>query len=169
MRKARRMRVVALIHQPQMLFGTPGFDRQSIINSTVALAKATRIFDVPVFLTTVETQTFSGNIWPQLRAVYPDRELIERCSMNCWDDRNFVAAIQAIHDGYEVYVAEDGCGDVSRLAHDNAMRREVQAGAKPVTGPFHAPQMAARLGAARYLRRHDGSGQEPLRRLQHRR
>jgi len=48
--------VVAFIdHQPQMLFGTSNFDRQSIINNTVALAKATRIFDVPVVLTTVES------------------------------------------------------------------------------------------------------------------
>ena len=150
--------VVAFIdHQPQMLFGTSNFDRQSIINSTVALAKAARIFDVPVVLTTVETKSFSGNIWPHLKAIFPGQEPIERSFMNSWDDKNFVAAIektgrkkivlsglwtetcvalptiQAIHDGYEVYVAEDCCGDVSQLAHDNAMRRVVQAGAKPVT------------------------------------
>jgi nicotinamidase-related amidase len=41
--------------------------------------------------------------------------------------------VQAIHDGYEVYVVEDCCGDVSQLAHDNAMKRVIQAGAKPVT------------------------------------
>ncbi len=150
--------VVAFIdHQPQMLFGTSNFDRQSIINSTVALAKATRIFDVPVVLTTVETKSFSGNMWPQLKAVFPGQEPIERSSMNSWDDPRFVNAIaktgkkkiilaglwtetcialptiQAIHDGYEIYVAEDCCGDVSQLNHDNAMRRVVQAGAKPVT------------------------------------
>src|SRR5437899_8963036 len=81
--------VVALIdHQPQMLFGTSNFDRQSIINNTVALAKATRVFDVPVVLTTVETQSFSGNIWPQILAVFPKHALIERSSMNAWDDPN---------------------------------------------------------------------------------
>ena len=43
--------VVALIdHQPQMLFGTSTFDRQTIINNTVAFAKASRVFDVPVVL-----------------------------------------------------------------------------------------------------------------------
>src|ERR1700693_2895547 len=150
--------IVAFIdHQPQMLFGTSNFDRQSIINNTVALAEATRIFEVPVILSTVETKAFSGNMGPQLKAVYPDREPIERSSMNSWDDRNFVAAVeksgrkkivlaglwtetcvalptvQAIHDGYEVYVLEDCCGDVSQLAHDNAMKRVIQAGAKPVT------------------------------------
>src|ERR1700754_1534145 len=87
--------VVALIdHQPQMLFGTSNFDRQAIINNTVALAKATRVFDVPVVLTTVETQAFSGNLWPQIRAVFPGQDPIERSSMNSWDDRNFVAAIE---------------------------------------------------------------------------
>jgi nicotinamidase-related amidase len=150
--------VVALIdHQPQMMFGVAGVDRQSIINNTVALGKASRVFDVPVVLTTVETKSFSGNLWPQIRAVFPEQPAIERSSMNAWDDKNFVAAIkatgrkklvlaglwtevcvafptvQAIHDGYEVYVVEDCCGDVSQLAHDNAMKRVIQAGAKPVT------------------------------------
>ena len=150
--------VVAFIdHQPQMLFGVSNFDRQTIINNTVALAKASRVFDLPVVLSTVETKSFSGNMWPQLRAVYPDKQLIERSSMNSWDDKNFVAAIvktgrkkivlsglwteicvgltavQALYDGYEIYVVEDCCGDVTQLAHDNAMKRVVQAGAKPVT------------------------------------
>ena len=150
--------VVALIdHQPQMLFGVANFDRQEVINNVLALAKAARVFDLPVVLSTVESKSFSGNMWPQLRAVFPGREPIERSSMNSWDDKNFVAAIektgrkkivlaglwtetcvtlptvQAIHDGYEVYVVEDCCGDVSQLAHDNAMKRVIQAGAKPVT------------------------------------
>jgi nicotinamidase-related amidase len=41
--------------------------------------------------------------------------------------------IQALHDGYEVYIVEDCCGDVSELAHRNAMQRVIQAGAVPVT------------------------------------
>src|ERR1700682_5161711 len=81
-------------HQPQMLFGTSNFDRQSIINNTVALGKASRVFDVPVVLTTVETKAFSGNMWPQLKAIFPGQEPIERSSMNSWDDNNFVAAIE---------------------------------------------------------------------------
>src|ERR1700691_1757136 len=149
--------VAFIDHQPQMLFGVSNFDRQSIVNNVVALAKATRIFDVPTILSTVETKSFSGLMWPQLRAIFPGREPIERSSMNSWDDRKLVAAvektgrkkafvfglwtetcvalptIQAIHDGYEVYVVEDCCGDVSQLAHDNAMKRIIQAGAKPVT------------------------------------
>ena len=150
--------VVAIIDlQPQMLFGVTNFDRQTIINNNVALLKATKVFNVPVVLSTVETKSFSGNMWPQIQAIYPDRTPIERSSMNSWDDKNFVAAIeksgkkklllaglwtetcvtlpaiQAIHDGYEIYVVEDCCGDLTQLAHDNAMKRVIQAGAKPVT------------------------------------
>jgi nicotinamidase-related amidase len=143
--------------QPQMLFGVSNFDRQSIINNNIALSKAAQVFGVPVVLSTVETRSFSGNMWPQVQAVFPGQVPIERTSMNSWDDTNYVAAIeksgrkkivmtglwtetcvalptvQAIHDGYEVYVVEDCCGDVSQLAHDNAMKRVIQAGAKPVT------------------------------------
>jgi len=150
--------VVAIIDlQPQMLFGVANFDRQTIINNNVALSKAAKVFDVPVVLSTVETKSFSGNMWPQIQAVFPNQTPIERSSMNSWDDKNFVAAIeksgkkkivlsglwtetcvalptiQAIHDGYEIYVVEDCCGDVSQLSHNNAMKRVIQAGAKPVT------------------------------------
>jgi nicotinamidase-related amidase len=150
--------VVAIIDlQPQMLFGVANFDRQTIINNNVALSKAAKVFDVPVVLSTVETKSFSGNMWPQIQAIFPNQTPIERSSMNSWDDKNFVAAIeksgkkkivlsglwtetcvalptvQAIQDGYEIYVVEDCCGDVSQLSHDNAMKRVIQAGAKPVT------------------------------------
>src|SRR5271163_4878755 len=150
--------VVAFIDlQPQMLFGVGNFDRQSIINNNLVLAKAAKVFGLPVVLSTVETKSFSGNMWPQIQAIFPNQKPIERSSMNSWDDKNFVAAIektgrkkivvsglwtetcvalgtiQAIHDGYEVYVVEDCCGDVSQLSHDNAMKRVIQAGAKPVT------------------------------------
>ena len=150
--------VVAMIDlQGQMLFGVSSHDRQTIINNNVLLAKAAKVFGVPLILSTVETQAFSGNTWPQVLAAMPGTTPIERTSMNSWDDANFVAAIektgrkkivltglwtetcvalptiQALHDGYEVYVVEDCCGDVSLMAHDNAMKRVIQAGAKPVT------------------------------------
>jgi nicotinamidase-related amidase len=150
--------VVTIIDlQPQMLFGVANFDRQSVINNNIVLAKAAKVFGVPVVLSTVETKSFSGYMWPQIRAVFPQQEPIERSSMNSWDDPKFVAAIektgrkkivlsglwtetcvtlptiQAIHDNYEVYVVEDCCGDVSQISHDNAMKRIIQAGAKPVT------------------------------------
>ncbi len=150
--------VVTLIdHQPQMLFGVANFDRQIVINNTVGLAKATKLFNIPMVLSTVETKSFSGYIWPQLRAVYPDAPLYERSSMNAWEDKPYAEAIrktgrkkivlaglwtevcvcfptiQALEEGYEVYVVADCCGDITQQAHDMAMMRVVQAGAVPMT------------------------------------
>src|SRR5213592_1795389 len=79
--------VVALIdHQPQMLFGITSIDRQTLINNVVGFSKATKVFGVPTILSTVETKSFSGYIWPQLKAQFPDTTPIERSSMNSWDD-----------------------------------------------------------------------------------
>ena len=178
--------VVTLIDlQPQMLFGVANFDRQTIINNNVALSKAARVFNVPVVLSTVETKSFSGNMWPQIQAVFPKQTPIERSSMNSWDDENFVAAvkksgrkkivlaglwtetcvalptIQAIHDGYEIYVVEDCCGDVSQLSHDNAMKRVIQAGAKPVTAQPNAQAPPGQTPPRRYPRA--SLGRLPLR------
>ena len=150
--------VVTLLDlQPQMLFGVGSGDRQTIINSNLILAKAARVFGIPFVLSTVETKAFSGHVWPQLQAVLSGVEPIERSSMNAWDDPSYVAAIeksarkkivlaglwtetcvalptiQALHDGYEVFVVEDCCGDINALSHANAMQRVIQAGAKPVT------------------------------------
>jgi hypothetical protein len=77
--------VTLIDHQGQMLFGTSNFDSQGIINNTVAISKAARVFDVPVVLSTVETKSFSGNLWPQIRAVFPDQEPIERSFMHVPD------------------------------------------------------------------------------------
>lgn len=150
--------VVALIDlQPQMLFGVSGADRQAIVNNNTALAKSAKVFGVPLVVSTVETKSFSGYMWPQISAIVPDHTPIERSTMNAWEDQLFVSAvqatgrkkivlaglwtetcvalptIQAMHDGYDIYVVEDCCGDVSELAHRNAMQRVIQAGAKPVT------------------------------------
>ena len=70
------------------------FDRQSIINKNVAIAKAARVFDVPVVLTTVETKAFSGHMWPQVQAVFPSRSRSNARTMNSWDDEKFVAAVK---------------------------------------------------------------------------
>src|SRR5271170_4704430 len=87
--------VVTLIDlQPQMLFGVSSYDRQSIINCNVALAKAAKVFGVPVVLSTVETKAFSGNMWPQIQAIFPGQATIERSSMNSWDDPHFTKAIE---------------------------------------------------------------------------
>ncbi|TDU71190.1 nicotinamidase-related amidase [Prosthecobacter fusiformis] len=149
--------VVFIDHQPQMTFGVANIDRATLINNVTLLAKVAKEFNVPAVLTAVETESFSGYIWPQLLDVFPGQPIVERTSMNSWDDAGFRAAIEAtgkknilmtglwtevcvtwptiemIGAGYNIYVVEDCCGATSPAAHEAAMSRMVQAGATRVT------------------------------------
>ena len=149
--------LVFIDHQPQMAFGVANIERQQLVNNVVMLAKGAKEFAVPSILTAVETESFSGYIWPQLMDVFPDLQPIERTSMNSWDDpafreavfntgrKNIIVAglwtevcvtwptLNMLHEGYNVYVVEDACGATSQLAHDAAIRRCIQAGAVSMT------------------------------------
>ena len=81
--------------QPQMLFGVANIDRATLINNVTLLAKVAKEFKVPSILTAVETESFSGYVWPQLLDVFPGQEVIERTSMNSWDSLEFRKAIEA--------------------------------------------------------------------------
>ena len=149
--------LVFIDHQPQMTFGVANIDRQLLKNNVLLLAKAAKEYGVPTILTTVETQAFSGPMWPELLDVFPEQEPIERTGMNSWDTEAFREAVKAtgktniiiaglwtevcvtwptlqmLAEGYNIYVVEDACGATSTMAHDAAMKRCVQAGAVPMT------------------------------------
>ena len=150
--------LIFIDHQPQMAFGVQSIDRQTLKNNTVALAKAAKIFGVPTVITTVETESFSGHTYPELLAVFPDAPLLERTSMNSWDDQkvrdalknngrkkiivaglwtevcNTTFALSAMHDAdYEIYMVADASGGTTKEAHDYAMQRMIQAGVVPMT------------------------------------
>lgn len=149
--------LVLIDHQPQMTFGVANIDRQLLKNNVIGLAKAAQAFKVPTVLTSVETESFSGNIWPELLAVLPNNKIFERTSMNTWDDSAVKAelkkfgrkklvlaalwtevclnfpALEAMADGYEVYFVEDASGGTSVAAHNMSVQRMIQAGAVPIT------------------------------------
>lgn len=87
--------VVFIDHQPQMTFGVASIDRATLINNVTLLAKVAKEFNVPAVLTAVETESFSGCVWPQLLDVFPGQAVIERSSMSSWDDAGFRKAIEA--------------------------------------------------------------------------
>lgn len=150
--------IIFIDQQPQMAFGVQSMDRQALKNNTVGLAKAAKVFGIPTTVTTVETESFSGFTYPELLDVFPDQPLLERTSMNSWDDQkvrdalaankrnkvvvsglwtevcNTTFALSAMHDaGYEIYMVADASGGTSKEAHDYAMQRMVQAGVVPMT------------------------------------
>ena len=83
--------LIFIDHQPQMAFGVQSIDRQTLKNNVIGLAKAARIFHIPTIITTVETDSFSGPTYPELLDVFPNAPLLERTSMNSWDDQNVAA------------------------------------------------------------------------------
>ena len=150
--------VIFIDHQPQMAFGVQSIDRQVLKNNVVALAKSAKVFRVPVTITTVETESFSGHTYPELLAVFPELPLLERTSMNSWDDQkvrdalaghgrkkvvvsglwtevcNNSFALDAMREGgYEIYMVADASGGTTLDAHNYSMQRMIQAGVVPVT------------------------------------
>ncbi|MFC6583357.1 hydrolase [Sulfitobacter aestuariivivens] len=153
--------LIIIDHQPQMAFGVQSMDRQSMKNNVVGLVKAAKIFDVPTAITTVETKAFSGNTYPEILDILPDAPLLERTSMNSWDDQkvrdalatiaaegrkkvvvaglwtevcNTTFALSCLNDtDYEIYMVADASGGTTKEAHDYAMDRMVQAGVIPMT------------------------------------
>ncbi len=150
--------LIIIDQQPQMAFGVQSMDRQTLKNNVVALAKSAKIFGIPATLTTVETESFSGHTYPEILAVFPDAPLLERTSMNSWDDQNVRDALaangqkkvvvsglwtevcnnsfafSAMSEGdYEIYMVADASGGTTKAAHDYAMQRMIQAGVVPVT------------------------------------
>ena len=150
--------VIFIDHQPQMAFGVQSIDRQVLKNNVVALAKSAKVFRIPVTITTVETESFSGHTYPELLAVFPELPLLERTSMNSWDDQkvrdalaghgrkkvvvsglwtevcNNSFALDAMREGgYEIYMVADASGGTTLDAHNYSMQRMIQAGVVPVT------------------------------------
>jgi nicotinamidase-related amidase len=143
-------------HQPQMAFGVTNIDRQLLKNNTIAMAKTAKVFNIPTILTAVETESFSGYVWPELMDVL-QQDPIERTSMNSWEDEAFVAAVKkterkklviaalwteaclifpticALAEGYEVIMNTDASGGTSVEAHNAAIRRGEQHGAESIT------------------------------------
>ena len=86
--------LVFIDHQPQMYFGVgSGIDRQLLINNVLMLAKGAKLFGVPTILTTVESESFSGAMLPQLLDLFPEQQRIERTGMNSWDTPAFREAM----------------------------------------------------------------------------
>jgi nicotinamidase-related amidase len=150
--------LIFIDHEPQMAFAVQSIDRQVLKNNTVALAKAAKLFKVPTIITTVETEAFSGYTYPELLDVFPDAVLLDRSSMNSWDDKKVRDALKAnarnkvvvsgmwtevcnntfalsamLEGGYEIYMVADASGGTSKEAHEYAMLRMIQAGVVPMT------------------------------------
>jgi nicotinamidase-related amidase len=149
--------LVLIDFQSQMAFATKSIDAVELRNNAALISEAAAGFNVPTVLTTVAEKSFSGPMFDEIKQAFPGHAVIDRTSMNTWEDEHIAVEINrldknrlvmaglwtsvcivgpvlsALEQGFEVYVIADACGDVSTAAHEFAMQRMVQAGARPMT------------------------------------
>jgi nicotinamidase-related amidase len=149
--------LVMIDFQSQMAFATHSIEAVTLRNNAALVAHAAAGFGASTILTTVAEKSFSGPMFEEIKAAFPGQAMLDRTSMNTWEDAAVIRrvneigksrivlcglwtgvcivgpALSALDQGFEVYVIADACGDVSAEAHDRAMDRMVQAGAQPMT------------------------------------
>ncbi|WP_242530753.1 hydrolase [Roseococcus thiosulfatophilus] len=149
--------LIMIDFQSQMAFATKSIDAMTLRGNAALISRAAKGFGVSTILTTVAAASFSGPMFDEITAAFPGQALLDRTSMNTWEDEAVIAevnrlgkarvvlaglwtsvcivgpALSALDQGFEVLVIADACGDVSDEAHDRAMDRMVQAGAQPMT------------------------------------
>ncbi|WP_207482300.1 hydrolase [Arenibaculum pallidiluteum] len=148
--------LVLIDHQPYQLANLNSHEPQMVVNNTVGLAKAAKVYGVPTILTTVIAER-GGLLFPQITDVFPGQEVIDRTFINTWEDPKVVdavkatgrkqliiaglwtevcvamPAIQALGEGWDVTVVTDASGGTSVEAHAVAIQRMITAGANMMT------------------------------------
>ncbi|MEG0148657.1 MAG: isochorismatase family protein [Stenotrophomonas sp.] len=149
--------LIMIDFQSQMAFATHSIDPVQLRSNAALVASAAAGFGASTILTTVAEKSFSGPMFEEVTAPFPGQTLLDRTSMNTWEDEAVIKkvneigkprivlaglwtsvcivgpALSALDQGFEVFVIADACGDISTEAHNRAMERMVQAGAQPIT------------------------------------
>ena len=149
--------LVMIDFQSQMAFATKSISAELLRNNAALVANAAAGFNVSTILTTVAVDSFSGPMFSEITDAFPNQPLLDRTSMNTWEDAAVIDEVNrigkeriifaglwtsvcivgpvasAIDQGFDVYFIADACGDISVEAHECAVERMIQLGAKPMT------------------------------------
>ena len=145
-------------YQPVQVNSIASMERQRLVSNIVRASKAAVIYGLPIVHSTVNVQTGVNKppIAP-LRKLLDKVPIFDRTSINAWEDIEFRKAVEAtgrkklimaalwteacltfpaldaMREGYEVYVVADAVGGTSVTAHEMALRRIEQAGGKMIS------------------------------------
>lgn len=149
--------LIMIDHQSQMAFPTRSIGLTELRNNVALVAQAAKGFNVSTILTSVAEKTFSGPLFDEIKDVFKGERVIDRTTMNAWEDKNVTEAVNqfnksrlvlcglwtsvciadpalsAIEQGFEVYIISDACGDISCESHKIAIQRMIQMGVRPMT------------------------------------
>ena len=142
-------------HQYLQLLALRSHPNMEVVNNTTFLAKAAKLFKVPTLLTTAFAERQA--LFQEVQNVFPEQEPIDRTGLNSWDDPRVIdwvkktgkkklvmaglwtevclsmPVIDALADGYDVYIVTDASGGGDTESHERGVQRMVQAGAQPLT------------------------------------
>ena len=142
-------------HQYLQLLALRSHPSETVVNNTTFLAKAAKLFKVPTLLTTAFAERQA--LFQEVQNVFPEQEAIDRTGLNSWDDPRVIdwvkktgkkklvmaglwtevclsmPVIDALADGYDVYIVTDASGGGNTESHERGVQRMVQAGAQPLT------------------------------------
>jgi nicotinamidase-related amidase len=149
---------VIIDYQPVQVNSIASMDRLLLVNNIVGTAKAAVAYGLPIVHSTVNVKTgLNKPPISQLRKVLDEFQAYDRTTINSWEDVEFRKAVEAtgrkklimaalwtetcltfpaldaLKEGYEVYVVADAVGGTSVTAHEMALRRIEQAGGKMIS------------------------------------
>ncbi|GGY29733.1 hydrolase [Rhodanobacter panaciterrae] len=150
--------LIVIDYQPVQVNSIDSMNRQLLINNIVGTAKAAVAYGLPIVHSTVNVKSGANKppIAP-LRKALAGIPTYDRSTINSWEDVEFRKAVEAtgrkklimtalwteacltfpaldaLKEGYEVYVVADAVGGTSLAAHEMALRRIEQAGGKMIS------------------------------------
>jgi len=150
--------VIIIDYQATQVGSIESTDKYRMVQNTIALVKLARVFNMPIIVSTVNVNSgINGPTIPQIAREVKDLPSYDRTTINAWEDTEFLEAVKAIKrkkiiiaalwteacllfpaldalkEGYEVYPVVDAVGGTSVVAHEAALRRMENAGAKPTS------------------------------------
>jgi nicotinamidase-related amidase len=149
--------IILMEYQPQFTLAINSPDGDILIHNGINLAMIAKTFSIPTVLTTIGQSGFGGPLFSKLQEVFPDQEPIDRATLSVFEDTRVLAAMEkigrnklvvaglwtdfgvaaSIRDarqlGYEVFIVEDACEDMTLRTHHLATQRFCREGVVPIT------------------------------------
>jgi nicotinamidase-related amidase len=88
--------LILIDHQVGLMTGVRDYSTGELKHNVVALAKAARILELPIVVTTTARDSMWGPTFAELVASLPGIDIIDRSSVNAFDDQRVADAIEGL-------------------------------------------------------------------------
>jgi len=149
---AQNAALVLIDHQVGLMTGVRDISTGELKHNVVGLAKAAKLLNLPIIVTTTARDSMWGPTFPELVEALPGIDILDRATVNAFDDARVSRAIEAtgrkrlifagvsleicaafpamtaVSKGLDAYVAVDACGTFSQTKREVGLLRMMQAG-----------------------------------------